>query len=165
MFLTAAPTAQLFAFDLWEDAQHSADKAANKTAAYRFLINRFRKELHTNQRLHIYKGDSTKTVPSAWQREPDLGKPDKKIPRHGCALIHIDGSHDMDIATADLRNMREYAVSGALVVLDDAAGGCDESACPGPTEVVKRAAARGEVQVVAEVAVPHRGGMTVLRYI
>jgi predicted O-methyltransferase YrrM len=94
-FLDANPNSVVYSFDLGEyDYVQVAQKHIDKLFPGRH---------------HLIIGDSRKTVPDFKKRYPDV-KFD---------LIFVDGSHDYEIAKADLINMRSYADKDTVLVIDD----------------------------------------------
>jgi hypothetical protein len=69
----------VFAFDLGNDDI--------KKEAYNYLRSRYGED-----RISVTWGDSTKTVPAA--------------PPLNCDVFLVDGGHTLDIAAADLKNMK-----------------------------------------------------------
>jgi predicted O-methyltransferase YrrM len=95
VFLDARPDVRVVSFDLGE---HGYIASAKK-----FIDKKF------PGRHELVLGDSTVTVPKYRAEHPDAR----------FELAFVDGGHEYEVVTADLRNCRGLVEPGALVVVDD----------------------------------------------
>jgi predicted O-methyltransferase YrrM len=95
VFLEARPDVRVLSFDLGEHGYVSAAKA--------FIDKKF------PGRHELVLGDSTIMVPQYRAEHPEAV----------FDLAFIDGGHDYDVASADLRNCHPLVATDGLVVMDD----------------------------------------------
>jgi len=81
-------------FDIW-------DRPFYEDSALKLV-----KEMFPTRQINIYKGDSTKTVPS-FEKE------------NFCDVIHVDGAHHAHYPTTDYKNMYRLASENNILLIDD----------------------------------------------
>eukprot|EP00465_Bigelowiella_longifila_P003830 CAMPEP_0185259984 /NCGR_PEP_ID=MMETSP1359-20130426/8649_1 /TAXON_ID=552665 /ORGANISM="Bigelowiella longifila, Strain CCMP242" /LENGTH=200 /DNA_ID=CAMNT_0027846065 /DNA_START=436 /DNA_END=1038 /DNA_ORIENTATION=- len=151
LWLKAAPRAEVVMFDLWNHTYNARGEAflRDPHTAREFQLP------NADERLHIIKGSSLKTVPSFARNFPE-----KK-----CDLISIDGGHTEDIARADLWSMANLANRNFHVLLLDDTN-CEGFWCNGPQAALEHHMSTGLVKIIAGITEENAGrGLSILQYI
>jgi hypothetical protein len=112
---SASPATDIYAFDMWQ-----ADYGGNENPGPDLVRDELKKVGHSGA-LHFVDGDSHKTIPDFFQRNPDL--------RFDC--INVDGDHSILGAWDDLVNVAPRVRVGGVLVFDDTGN----PYCPGLQEV------------------------------
>ena len=105
LWLLANPTARVIAFDLFlrPYVQHNLEFLKSDKAAALGVVG-------AANRLDVYAGSSTETVPTFVRNNPNLR----------CDLLSVDGSHHMEDAIKDIKNMHHLAnETFNILVIDD----------------------------------------------
>mmetsp|Transcript_34976 Transcript_34976/g.48866 ORF Transcript_34976/g.48866 Transcript_34976/m.48866 type:complete len:302 (+) Transcript_34976:140-1045(+) len=151
LWLKAAPKAEVVMFDLWNHTYNARGEAflRDPRSTREFQLP------NANERLHIIKGSSLKTVPS-FARD---------FPEKKCDLISIDGGHTEDIARADLWSMANLANRNFHVLLLDDTN-CEGFWCNGPQAALEHHMGTGLVKIIAGITEENAGrGLSILQYI
>jgi hypothetical protein len=111
----ASPATNIYAFDMWQ-----AEYGGNENPGQALVHQELKKAGHRGA-VEFYDGDSHKTVPTFFRRNPDL--------RFDC--ITVDGDHSVLGAWDDLINVAPRLRVGGVLVFDDTGN----PYCPGLKEV------------------------------
>ena len=118
MVAAASVETAIYGFDMWQK-----DYANNGNPGANFVEAELAKVGHKGQR-HFVDGDSHKTVPEFFRRNPDIN----------FDLITVDGDHSLSGAWDDLTTVVARLNVGGVIVFDD----IDNPYCPGLLDVWKR---------------------------
>lgn len=153
LWLLANPTAKVTMFDLWEHPYANTGLAFLRSTEAKQLGLR-----DVDTRLTIVKGSSIETVPQYARENPG----DK------CDVISVDGGHNLDVAGADLKNMKSLGTPRTVLFLDDT--DCAPEWCIGPTKARDEAAQRRELQILHTMlvyvpSIKRKKGLSMMRYL